>query len=75
MFHETADQLAEEVQARHALRLDGPSSIPMIPRPFTPRLRPKTAIISEAAKRKIEQREMNMGTVLNRALQRWRIPC
>lgn len=53
------ERLAEEVQARHALRLDGPQSIPMVPRPFVPRPRPQTDIISEAAKRKIAQRQGN----------------
>lgn len=51
------EQLATEVQARHALRLDGPESIPMVPRPFQPRPRPRTEIIAQAAKRRIAARQ------------------
>lgn len=50
------EALAEEIQQRHARRLDGPDSIPMVPRSFKPRPRPQTAIISEAAQRKMELR-------------------
>lgn len=49
MFHDL-DQLVYEIQQDHADRLDEPSSNPLVPRPYKPRPRPKTAIISEAAK-------------------------
>lgn len=66
-------RLAEDVLVRHALRLDRPESIPMVPRPFTPRPRPQTVIISHAAQRKITARlqAQSIAEVLANALDRW----
>lgn len=67
-FHDLAaiERLADEIQAEHALRLGGPTQIPMVPRPFMPRPRPQTAIISRAAQSKID-----MSVVLSNTLNRW----
>jgi hypothetical protein len=51
------EKLADEVLTEHALRRGGAISIPMVPREFTPRPRPKTALISKAAQQAIEARE------------------
>lgn len=71
MFHDSDDieKLAEEVQAEHAIRLGGPDFTPMVPRPFKPRPRPRTAIISEAAQQAFEER--TLSDVLTDALARW----
>jgi hypothetical protein len=73
MSPDELDKLAENVLARHAIRLGRPESIPMIPRPFTPRPRPQTVIVSEAAPRKIAERAraISMKEVLANALNRW----
>lgn len=70
-FHEMTDieSLAEEIKQRHALRLDSPDSIPMVPRPFKPRPRPQTAIIARAAQRKITA--LTTEALLRKTLARW----
>ena len=61
------EPLAEIVHEEHCLRLDVKFDEPLVPRPFKPRPRPKTAIISAAAQRKIEAR-----TLLANAINHWK---
>lgn len=49
----TLEALAEIVHRDHCDRLDLPFAEKLVPRPFKPRPRPKTAIISEAVRRKL----------------------
>lgn len=57
MFHTvTVEALADKVQADDRLRLLEPTSLPKQLRGWSPRPRPKTAIISYAAQRAYERR-------------------
>lgn len=51
------ERLAAEVDQRHRLRLDQCLTIPLVPRGRNVKKRPRTAIISRAAQRLIEERE------------------
>lgn len=52
---EMLERLIAEVQADHVARLDVPEGN-LQPKPFTPRPRPNTALIAQAAQRKYDER-------------------
>jgi hypothetical protein len=63
MFHTSQDieKLADIVHEEHCLRLDVKIEEPLVPRPFKPRPRPKTDIITRAAQEAIAAREWAEG--------------
>lgn len=52
-------EIVSEIQAMHLKRETSCQTIPLEPRPFKPRRRPKTAIIAIAALRAQRKREAN----------------